>query len=163
MRLLIVRHAIAVERGTPGVPDDERPLTPEGRKRFRAAARGLAGILPRPDVVLSSPLPRAKETAEIAARAWGRVAVKTVDALRGGDVGALEEALGARAEDAFLVVVGHEPYLSHLLGRLLDSRSADRLSFRKGGAALVEVPGPLADGGHLLSFLPPKVLRKLRR
>ena len=62
MRLLIIRHAIAVPRGTPGIPDDERPLTPAGRKRFQTAARGLARVARRPDVLLTSPLPRALAT-----------------------------------------------------------------------------------------------------
>jgi phosphohistidine phosphatase len=161
VKLLIVRHAIAVERGTPGVPDDERRLTPEGKRRFRRAARGLARLVSRPDALLTSPLPRARETAEIAARAWGRVAVKTIDALRDGDNAALETALGARGDDALVAIVGHEPHLSSLLARLLDSRRSDRLAFRKGGAALVEVPGSLTEGGHLLWFLPPKALRQL--
>ena len=69
MRLLIIRHAAAVERGTPGLGDDDRPLTPKGKSRFRAAAKGLARIVARPDVLLTSPLPRARQTAEIAARA----------------------------------------------------------------------------------------------
>lgn len=161
MKLLIVRHAIAVERGTPGVPDDERPLTPEGKKRFGKAARGLARVVPRPDAVLTSPLPRARETAEIAARAWGRVRVRAEEALRDGDTPALEATLGSRGDDALVAIVGHEPHLSALLARLLDSRRSDRLAFRKGGAALVDVPGPLTEGGHLIWFLPPKVLRQL--
>src|SRR6266850_5759996 len=76
MRLLIVRHAIAVPHGTPEVPEDERPLTPRGEKRFRAAARGLVRICRRPDVLLSSPLVRARQTADIAAEAWGEVEVR---------------------------------------------------------------------------------------
>ena len=68
----IVRHAIAVPHGTPEVPEDERPLTPRGEKRFRVAAKGLARICRRPDVLLSSPLVRARQTADIAAEAWGR-------------------------------------------------------------------------------------------
>jgi phosphohistidine phosphatase SixA len=51
--------------------------------------------------------------------------------------------------------------VSDLLARLLGSRHDDRLTFKKGGAALVDVPGPLAGGGRLVFFLPPKVLRKL--
>jgi phosphohistidine phosphatase len=60
-----------------------------------------------------------------------------------------------------VAVVGHEPHLSDLLARLLGSRHDDRLAFKKGGAALVDVPGRLAGGGQLVWFLPPKVLRKL--
>ena len=60
MRLLLIRHAIAVPRGTPDVPDDERPLTKRGVTRFRSAARGLAEAVARPDVLLTSPLLRAR-------------------------------------------------------------------------------------------------------
>src|SRR5258708_1628001 len=84
MHLLIVRHAIAVPHGTPEVPEDERPLTPRGEKRFRAAARGLARICRPPDVLLSSPLVRARQTADIAPEAWGDVKVSEADALAGG-------------------------------------------------------------------------------
>src|SRR5262245_16026944 len=73
MRLLMIRHAIALPRGPPDIPDDERPLTKRGAKRFRAAAEGLARIVARPDVLFTSPLPRARQTAEIAAQAWGKV------------------------------------------------------------------------------------------
>ena len=64
-------------------------------------------------------------------------------------------------DDATVAVVGHEPHVSDLLARLLGSRHDDRLTFKKGGAALVDVPGRLAGGGQLAWFLPPKVLRKL--
>jgi phosphohistidine phosphatase SixA len=57
----MIRHAIAVPRGTPDIPDDERPLTKRGRRRFRSAARGLACLVKRPDFLLSSPLPRAAD------------------------------------------------------------------------------------------------------
>ena len=63
MKLLLIRHATAVPSGTPGIPDDERPLTAKGKKKFRLAARGLARIVRRPDALLTSPLPRALETA----------------------------------------------------------------------------------------------------
>ena len=66
MKLLLIRHAAAVPRGTPGVPDDERPLTPDGKAKFRVAARGLARVTRRPDLLLTSPLLRARATAEIA-------------------------------------------------------------------------------------------------
>src|SRR5439155_23799609 len=97
MRLLIVRHGIAVAHGTPKVPEDERPLTPRGAKRFRAAARGLARICRRPDVLLTSPLVRARQTADIAADAWGRIEPVEEAALAGGSfdqVAAIVDAHG---------------------------------------------------------------------
>jgi phosphohistidine phosphatase SixA len=58
-------------------------------------------------------------------------------------------------------VVGHEPGLSALLARLLDADDPDRLTFKKGGAALVELAGKPAEGGTLLWYLPPRLLREL--
>jgi phosphohistidine phosphatase len=161
MQLLLIRHAIAVERGTPGIPDGERALTPEGEERFAEAAKGLASLVGRPDALLTSPLLRARQTAAIAAAAWGKVEPIETDALAGGSFGDQAAVLDEYPAEATVAVVGHEPHLSELLARLLGSRHDDRLAFKKGGAALVDVPGRLAGGGRLVWFLPPKVLRKL--
>lgn len=161
MRLLIIRHAIAVPHGTPGIPDDERPLTPDGEKRFRRAARGLARIAKPPDALLTSPLPRARRTAEIAAKAWGGIAITDTPALAGGGFEEVTEALAAHSDRETVAIVGHEPQLSALLARLLGTPADDRLTFRKGGAALVDLPGPLDGGGRLVWYLPPRLLREL--
>ena len=161
MRLVIIRHAVAVPRGTPDMPDDERPLTRKGRRQFRLAARGLAAILKRPDALLSSPLPRARQTADILAKAWGKVKVSETPALAGGTFEDLAVALAAFGAKDSVAIVGHEPDLSEVLARLLGTPYADRLTFRKGGAALLNVPGPLQEGGNLVWYLPPRVLRSL--
>jgi phosphohistidine phosphatase len=111
--------------------------------------------------MLSSPLPRAWRTAEIAAAAWGRLTPEKAPALVGGSLADLAQALAPQAKDATVALVGHEPHLSGLLAELLGSRAAERLTFRKGGAALVEVPGDLTEGGNLVWFLTPKLLRAL--
>jgi phosphohistidine phosphatase len=161
MHLLIIRHAIAVERGTPGIPDEKRPLTPEGELKFREAAKGLALLVDRPDALLTSPWLRAKQTAAIAGAAWGRLEPKETTALAGGSFDELAAALDPYPDDATVAVVGHEPWVSALLARLLGTHHDERVTFKKGGAALVDVPGRLAEGGSLAWFLPPKVLRKL--
>lgn len=161
MRLLLVRHASAVPRGTPGISDDERPLTPRGERRFRQAARGLASALSRPDAVLTSPLPRAAATADLLAEAWGRLEPRPEPALVGGTLDEVQVALRGFEAGATVALVGHEPDLSEWLGALLGCPRGEGLAFRKGGAALVEVPGTLAEGGSLLAFLPPRVLRRL--
>ncbi len=161
MQLLIIRHAIAVERGTPGIPDEERPLTPEGEERFAEAAKGLASIVDRPDALLTSPLLRAKQTAAIAAAAWSRIEPTETPALAGGSFEEYAAVLDRYRGDSTVAIVGHEPHLSAVLARLLGSRHDDRFAFKKGGAALLDVPGRLAGGGHLAWFLPPKVLRRL--
>jgi len=159
MRVLLIRHATAVPSGTAGFEDDDRPLTPRGRTRFRAAARGLARILDAPDVLLTSPLPRARATAEIAARAFGRVEPQDAPVLAHGRLGPILALLAQQAADATVAVVGHEPTLSMLLARLLDSGHSDRLEFKKGGAALVDLAGDPAAGGRLVWFLKPRILR----
>lgn len=162
MRLLIVRHAIALPRGTPGVADALRPLTSRGKRRFESAAQGLARALPRPDAVLTSPWKRARQTAEILAAAYGRLETKDTPALAGGTLEALARELAPYPKDATVALVGHEPWLSALLAQLLGSAHEQRLEFKKGGAALVEVEGRLEEGGTLLAYLPPRLMRRLR-
>jgi len=166
MNLLIVRHAIAVPRDSADMPDEERPLTPRGKRRFRRVAAGLAQLLDPPDALLTSPLRRAVQTARIAAKAWGGIEPIEEPALAGSDVEAMLAAALVRVresgnDDATVVVIGHEPSVSALLARLIGSGRAERLGFRKGGAALVEVPGSAAEGGRLVWYLPPRVLRTL--
>jgi phosphohistidine phosphatase len=161
MQVLIIRHAIAVPRGTPDIPDDERPLTRAGEKRFRQAARGLARVADRPDALLTSPLPRAARTAELAAKAWGKISPTDTPALAGGEVAEVFKAIEDHGAEATVAVVGHEPQVSELLGRLIGADKSDRLTFRKGGAALVEADGPLAEGGRLVWYLTPRLLREL--
>ena len=161
MRLLVVRHAIAVPHGTPGVADHDRPLTPEGEAKFREAARGLAQILDAPDALLTSPWLRARQTAAIAAEAWGGPQPKPTPALASGSFEEQAKVLDDYPEDATVAVFGHEPWVSELVARLVGTRASERLTFKKGGVALLDVPGRLSEGGSLAWYLPPKLLRKL--
>jgi len=161
MKLLLIRHAAAVPRGTLGVPDDERPLTPDGKAKFRVAARGLARVTRRPDVLLTSPLPRARLTAAIAARAFGHIAPAIEPALAHSSVDGIVAALKAHPPDARIALVGHEPFLGALLARLLGATQGKRLAFEKGGAALVDLPNGPAASGRLRWFLKPRILRSL--
>jgi phosphohistidine phosphatase len=114
-------------------------------------------------VVLSSPLPRARETADIAAREWGkRVEVTEEPALAGGSAEQISKALERYPGDSTVAIVGHEPDLSELLARILGTPHEERLTFKKGGAALVELPGSALDGGALVWYLPPRLMRVAR-
>src|ERR1700730_16657974 len=115
MRLLIIRHAAAVPRGTPGIPDDDRPLTPKGEAKFRVAAQGLARITDRPDVLLTSPLPRARVTADIPARRFERLPPRVGPAPGQGGVAAILSALPHQPPEALVPIAGHEPVLGALL------------------------------------------------
>jgi phosphohistidine phosphatase len=160
-RVLLVRHASAVPRATG--PDAERMLTPRGRRRFERVARGLAVLLPRPDVLLTSPWTRARETAVLLARAWGGLVPRETLALTQADTQAVAALLREQTAHGLIVLVGHEPQLASLLARVLGSDDAGPFAFRKGGAALVEWPSSRAPSGRLLWFLPPKVLRQVAR
>ena len=162
MKLLLIRHAPAVPNGSVGIRDGERPLTPRGRARFRVAARGLARISDRPDVLLTSPLVRARATADIAAAAFKKVTPRVEPALGQENLDAVVAALKKYPRDATVAVVGHEPTLSRLLARMLGvHQDDDRFAFKKGGAALLDLPDGPAAAGQLRWFVKPRILRSL--
>ena len=162
MKLLLIRHAPAVRNGSVGIRDGARPLTPRGRARFRLAARGLARIAERPDVLLTSPLVRARATADIAAAAFKKVTPRVEPALGQENVDAVVAALKRCPRYAMVAVVGHEPTLSRLLARMLGvHQDDDRFAFKKGGAALLDLPDGPAAAGQLRWFVKPHILRSL--
>ena len=135
--LYIVRHGIAVEPGTPGIPDDERPLTAKGEKRMRQIARGLCILDVKLDRIVTSPLPRARATAEIIADALDvRELLETANVLQVGTSAAtVERWLRERTEDR-LMIVGHNPTLSDLLSLLvLGATQPPICDMKKGGIA----------------------------
>jgi phosphohistidine phosphatase len=157
----MVRHAIAHERGS-AYPDDAlRPLTPEGRAKMAEAAAGLAKLF-RPEVILTSPLVRARETADIVREACGAPPAKELDALASGDHRALVAA--ANETGALRVMaVGHQPWMSELLSYLLAGESHAMVGeFKKGAAALVSAEQRLEPGACLLAWLlQPAALRAM--
>ena len=162
MRLLILRHATAVPSDTPDVADEDRPLTGRGRKRFKKAARGLAKVLRTPDLLLTSPLLRARETAEIAGKAWQLTPTEEPLLAAGGSPEALLAAIVAHPEDSVVALVGHEPDMSRLLSHVIGG-VGERMPLKKGGAALIELDHGAAGGGRLIWFMPPRLLRALRK
>jgi len=136
-RLLILRHGIAVPVGTPDIADEDRPLTPKGERRMRQIGHGLKGSGLNLDKIVSSPLPRAYRTAEIVARVLGDPdLLETADELRASESAASIAAwLGSRPEDE-LMIVGHNPALSDLVGRLVLGEGAGSIcELRRGGVA----------------------------
>jgi phosphohistidine phosphatase len=165
MELLIVRHAIAVEHGDPAYDRDEmRPLTPDGIHKFRLAARGIDALDAKPDRILSSPLVRARQTAEILRDVLARdLKIEiTQHLVPGGNYGDLVAAVTALGEGR-VAVVGHEPHLSGFVSYLLaGSRGSAAVVFRKGAAALVSFPDAPAPGRGTLEWLiQPGALREL--
>ena len=162
MHLCLVRHAIAVERGLPGFECDyDRPLTEKGRARMREAAAGLQQLF-APEAVLSSPLVRARQTAEILLDAYGLRGLHLSDALATGNDRALfadVEALGVEN----VIAVGHEPFMSETLAvALTGERGGLAALFKKGAAALLSFDGAIAPGAARLEWLvQPAVLRAI--
>ncbi len=165
MNLLIVRHAIAVERGDPAYPwDDDRPLTPEGIHKFRLAARGLKSLGLKPARILSSPLVRARQTAEILRDAVAPDLELDIEPHLepGADFESSARVLQALDEED-VAIVGHEPHVSGFTAYLLSGpKSNASLLFKKGAAAFITFPGRIQAGSGMLEWLiQPGALRAL--
>ena len=157
----MIRHAIAEDRDAQRWPDDRlRPLSPRGIARGRKAAAGLAQLWAKPEHVLSSPLLRARQTAQLLERHAGWPRAQLCAEL---DPEAAPHALLARLARSAgerVVVVGHEPHLSALLAQCLPGGTQRGISFRKMGAALVRSGTQVRPGSaQLIWFAPPKLLR----
>jgi phosphohistidine phosphatase len=157
MELLVVRHAIAEDRdefARTGKPDGERPLTADGRRKFAKAARGLHRLVDEVDLLATSGLRRADETAELLVAEYGRLRTVRQRALEPDAApAALLAWLKAQRRRGTVVVVGHEPHLSALVELLLAGRSSGFVELRKGGACLLALPRPAAAGGAELRWL----------
>jgi phosphohistidine phosphatase len=167
VRVFLLRHAIAAPRDPERWPQDRaRPLTGDGRRKMERAARGIAALVPRVDLVLTSPFERALDTARIATAAYGsKPEMRVLKPLApGGGHGGVLAVLADLPADASVLLVGHEPDLSGLAAALLlDHRAELPVDFRKGGLCRIDFDGPVRPGDGRLAFhLPPKVLRRIR-
>ena len=118
-QLYLMRHGAALEQASGGAPDDaKRPLTPDGKAKLKQIVAGLLRLGFAVDWIVSSPLVRAVETAEIVAESAGDTAMDFCDALRpGGTAEALIAFLAKQPARKRILVVGHEPGLSELAAR----------------------------------------------
>ncbi len=150
MDLLVVRHAIAMEREEwvrTGRTDADRPLTDAGRRRMRKGARGIQRFAPQPDLIVSSPWLRAADTARVLAEEIGIARMETTEALLPDrHPRELIAWLHQSPPPAVVAVVGHEPHLGFLVTWLVNGREASDVVFKKGGACLLRIEGR-ADAG----------------
>ena len=167
MRVVVIRHAIAEDRddfAKTGRDDAERPLTKEGRRKMRAAAAGLRTLVKRIDVLATSPLVRARQTAEIVREAYGgELETAEVPALEPAKpVNAVLHWLQGQPAEATVGLVGHEPQLGMLVSWLLTGEQRAFVELRKGSASLLEFDGEVKAGGAKLAWmLKPSQLRAL--
>ncbi len=163
MRLYFLRHGIA-EDARPGQADVERELTPEGVEEMRKIARALKRLGVEPDMIMTSPAVRAAATAFIAAEGlFGDSAARRLaedpGLSPGCRLGDLEEILHTgHPKCASLMLVGHEPDFSTLIGQLT---GGSEVVMKKAGLARLDVDPARPGEGVLEWLLPPKVLRAL--
>ena len=162
MRVILFRHGPAGKRDPERWPDDAaRPLTARGIGRTRDACRGVLRLENDLKRILTSPLRRAAETAQILAETReGEVPIESFDALAPGhSFRVILERLAKVAPEETVALVGHEPDLGKLAGVLLIGAPA-ALPLKKAGACVISFDGPVTAGtGHLEWFLNPGALR----
>jgi len=159
MEIWLLRHASAEERSESG-KDDDRTLTEDGHKRAREVARGLAELETGIELVLTSPYARARQTAEPVVRALRlQNRLRETQALEpSSDPEEILDEVRAEKVEAILLV-GHEPHLGALLGRLVAGRTGLEIPMRKAAVARVSWSG--SGTGMLRALLPSKVLARV--
>jgi phosphohistidine phosphatase len=155
VKVYFLRHGVAVEPGEWKGNDYDRPLTDDGRKRMAREAKALRKLELDLDAIVTSPLARSRETAEIVGREL-KIDSKDDERLGGDfDISSLEEILQDHAGLKALMLVGHEPSMSSVIGRLV---GVARIDLKKGGLACVELSDASTTTGELVSLIPPKAL-----
>jgi len=155
MQLYFLRHG---EADWPGwtKPDDERPLTDFGKKEVRQVGRFLNRLKVKPGLVVTSPLPRALQTAEIAAGQL-KTKLRQDEALEPGFGISELSTLLKRHHSKVLMLVGHEPDFSSVISAL----TGGFLKMSKAGVALIDID-PETEKGRLLWLFPPKFARNAK-
>lgn len=162
VELYLIRHGLAAERGDDYPDDTKRPLTSRGIQRLKREANGLVALDVSFDLILTSPLVRARQTAEIIAAALpARPNIVNTDALApGGSHAAIMDEFVKHARRARIALVGHEPGIGELAARLIGARQA--ITFKKGAICRIDVRAlPPTGPGQLRWFLTPKILRQI--
>ena len=162
MILHLLRHAEA-EDVSPTGRDADRRLTDAGEKRMRLVARAMAKLDVSYDIVLVSPLVRARQTAEPVAEAleFGKALSETQSLSPNADPVEILHEL-ARLKPAAALLVGHQPHIGRLFGRLLSGRTGLEVPMKKASLGAFEAASdPAAGPAELKFYLSPKVLERL--
>ena len=155
MQLYFLRHG---EADWPDwtKPDDERPLTDFGKKEVRQVAKFLERLKVKPDLIVTSPLPRASQTAEIAADNL-KVKLRKDELIEPGFGMSELRTVLKRHRSKVLMLVGHEPDFTTVISELTGAS----LKLSKAGVALLDID-PESEEGKLLWLFPPKFPRKAK-
>ena len=162
LELYLIRHGLAAERGAEYPDDSKRPLTSRGAASIRRSARALNALEIGIEVIITSPLVRTRQTAELLASTLAsKPAVTLSDALApAGTPAAVIHEIVKQARRTGVALVGHEPNMGELAARLIGARGA--IPFKKGAILRVDFAAlPPKGVGEIRWFLPPKALRKI--
>lgn len=138
MQIYLLRHGIA-EDSAPTGRDADRRLTPEGRKKLNAVLKAAAAAGVKPSLILTSPLARAKQTAELAAKALGcKEPILTARVLEpDGEPEEVWAEIRLHKDAAQIMLAGHEPLFSRLAAYLLNAPTLE-IDFKKGALLRVD-------------------------
>lgn len=166
MELMIIRHAIAFERDRGRWADDgERPLSPAGMRRSRKAAAGIKEFCSAPHRLLTSPLRRAMQTANILTDVAGWPRAEVAPELAPGEDPAGVLTLLRKDRSRRIALVGHQPDLSVLLAAcLLRNGGTLPIEMKKNAVACLAFAGPARSGRAVLKWLAtPRMLRGIQK
>ena len=159
MQLALLRHGVAEDAGpSTDWQDGPRRLTEAGRRRMRDAAAGIVRLGLTFELVLTSPLTRCVQTAELVGDALGQAPVVDERLRPGMDVDALIDVLLEHPDVESVLVCGHQPDLTLVVSDLVSGGLAE---FKKGSLALIDLDEPRARAGVLAALYPPSTLRRL--
>jgi len=160
--LFILRHGEAGDRMTVVEKDFERPLTPEGRVEMQKIAKSLNAIGLQINRIYTSPLRRARETAEIVAKILEIPTLEEWGELKpDGSKTGLYRKLARLEQNSRPILVGHEPYLTSMIGEIIGTTSA-KIVLKKGGVAKVRITSFTPQiSGELRWLLTPKMITKM--
>ena len=143
MNLYVLRHGLAVDRSKPGYKKDaDRPLTPKGKQRMWRVAEAMEEMELEFDAIIASPFLRATQTSEIVAEALElRKKLSTTDHLtpNGNPKLLLEHLSQIKPAPKDVLIVGHEPYLSQLIGLLVAGNTNALIDLKKGALCKLEI------------------------
>ncbi len=161
MEIYLLRHGEAQSSDAPGINSDtERALTPNGKKELLKIISGLKKVVDLPDLILTSPLVRARETAEIVRSVFDLPQERIEER---SDLGAQPPPsaiieIARKTDNKRVFVVGHEPDLSHCVAWIAAARVGDGAVMKKGGIARIDIDEKKSG---VIWLLPPKITKAL--
>jgi len=157
MKCYLLRHGLAADAERWEGADAGRPLTREGKDRMAREAQTIAALSLKLDAIITSPLLRAKQTAEIVASQLGMTVAEDSRLGIGFDIRALRDILAERHDADAILLVGHEPGMSLTIAAAI---GGGRVALKKGALACLEFDDVQSASGELLWLVPPKMLAR---